>query len=57
MGALARRYARLPHEILELDPYQLGIAIETYLAEMNHQRQAAKQKGAMIFPVVIVGSM
>ena len=57
MGALARRYGKWPHEVLDLPAEQLGIAIETYTAEMNHQRQAAKTKGAMIFPVVIMGSM
>ena len=59
IDALARRYGRLPHEILDLDPYALGVAIVSYQAgkhaEASALREATRGNG-MVFPAVILAS-
>jgi hypothetical protein len=52
---MAKRYGRLPHEILELDPYQLSVA---FLALSEGVKFAASEAGRSknpIFPVWLVG--
>ena len=57
IGTLAKRYRKWPHEVLELDPYEIGLAMLVYT---ETEQQSAKQLDAMarsgtpIFPVVVL---
>lgn len=52
---IARTYGRLPHEILDLDGYALGVAVVCMLAADG---QAVKdiERAGMVFPAVILGA-
>ena len=56
---LAKRYGRLPHEILELSPWEISLAIEcANQADATSAQMIERirnQPGGMIFPVVTVG--
>ena len=62
--AVARRYGVLPHQVLDLDPWALGLAFECVQqaaasAAQTVQRMQAASKGSMIptpIPVVIIPS-
>lgn len=50
---IARRYGRLPHEVLDLTPYQLGIALVCVQAATEATATRARA-GGMVFPVLSV---
>ena len=55
LDALARRYGCFPHEVLDLDPFELGLALEAYKqadATSSQQIQRISKKGGWVFPVV-----
>ena len=55
---IGRRYGRLPSEVLDLDPWELGLAIhcvqqaDSTSAQMVYRIRSSK--GGMVFPVVVV---
>ncbi len=53
MDSLARRYGRMPHEILALDPFELGVAIVAYQHAKQHEAHLIRRAG-MVFPAVIL---
>jgi len=57
IDAIARRYGILPHEVLELDAWQLGLAVECYRqadATAAQLQERINQQGGMVFPVVML---
>ncbi len=57
IGELARMYGRLPHEILELDPYELGLAMLVYRErdmQSTRMMETIGKAGMPIFPCVIM---
>lgn len=60
LDALGRRYGRLPHEVLDLDPWQLGLALQCHQqadADSAHMlNRINNTKGGMVFPVVVLKS-
>jgi hypothetical protein len=55
LDAIARRYGCFPHEVLDLDPFELGLAIESYKqadATASAQIKRISNKGGWVFPVV-----
>lgn len=57
LGELARMFGRLPHEILELDPYELGLAMMVYQARDQASTKLMDQmgrKGLPVFPVAVL---
>ncbi len=57
IDAIARCYGRLPHEILELDPYELGIALLCYQTGVAQRASLASRQGGPVFPVVVMGTI
>ncbi len=57
VGELARMFGKWPHEVLELDPYELGLCVQVWAERDRLQNQAldtiAKQN-LPVFPAVIV---
>ena len=54
---LARTFGKWPHEVLELDPYELGLAVQAWAERERVQGRALEamaQKGLPVFPAVIV---
>lgn len=50
-------FGRLPHEILELDPYELGLAMMVYQARDQASTKLMDQmgrKGLPVFPVAVL---
>ena len=59
IDAVARRYGILPHEVLELDAWQLGLAVECYRqsdATAAQLQERINNQGGMVFPVVVLRS-
>ena len=57
IGTLAKRYGKWPHEVLDLDPYEIGLAMLVYKeTEYQNTRQidSMARNGAPIFPVVVL---
>jgi len=57
LDAVARRYGCFPHEVLDLDPFELGLALECYRQADATSAQAIERiskRGGMVFPVVAV---
>lgn len=57
IGELGRTYGRLPHEILELDPYELGLAMLVYAERDKASTILIDQmaaKGLPVFPTVLL---
>ena len=55
LDALAKRYGCFPHEVLNLDPFELGLALECYRQQDATSAQAVERiskRGGMVFPVV-----
>ena len=53
---LARTFGKWPHEVLELDPYELGLAVQAWAERERVQGRALEamaQKGLPVFPAVI----
>ncbi len=55
---IGRRYGRLPSEVLDLDPWELGLAIQCVQQADATSAQMVDRirssKGGMVFPVVVV---
>lgn len=64
IDAIARRYGKLPHEVLDLDPWQLGLAFQCVQqaaasAAQTVQRMAQANQGGLVpvpVPVVVIPS-
>ena len=57
VGELARTFGKWPHEVLELDPSELGLAVQVWSERertQNRALEAIAQKGLPVFPAVIV---
>ena len=54
LDCLAKRYGRMPHEILELSPYELTLAWQCYLQANATLAQRVKAAD-MVFPIVDMG--
>lgn len=56
---MARRYHRLPSEILRLDPEEMAVNLAIYEASIEREVRAAKRliKDGGAFPVVTVGGV
>lgn len=52
LDCLSRRYGRLPHEIMELTPYELTLAWQCYLQANADTARRVKQSDGMVFPVL-----
>lgn len=57
IDAIARCYGKLPHEIMDLDPYQMGIALLCYQTGTANRASVAARSDGAIFPVVVMGSL
>ena len=57
IDGIARCYGRLPHEILDLTPYQLGIAWLCYQTTKSHMASQAERQKGPVFPVIVMGSL
>lgn len=58
VDALARRYGKAPHEILEWEPWQLTVAVACWRTGEAASAEAvrrASQGNGMVFPVVVLG--
>jgi hypothetical protein len=57
VDAVARRYGVLPHVLLELEPWQLSMAVAAWRTGEAASAEACKHiaRDGMVFPVVIVG--
>ena len=55
LDTIARRYGILPHDVLELSPYQLTLAWQCYLQANATIAQRLKSSDGMIFPVFDIG--
>tara|TARA_Y100001951_G_scaffold96822_1_gene95931 strand:+ start:225 stop:386 length:162 start_codon:yes stop_codon:yes gene_type:complete len=50
-------FGKWPHEVLELDPYHLGLCVQTWQARERMQERAIESlatKGLPVFPAVIL---
>jgi len=59
LDTLARRYGRLPHEILELDLYEMGLTMMCYQEADRASAQLVQRlnrDGMPVFPAVILKS-
>ena len=59
LGEIGKMFGRLPHELLELSPYELGLALEVYrqrdaTAAQMMQRMANNGSGMPVVPVVVL---
>lgn len=57
IGELARMFGRLPHEILELDPYELGLAMMVYQERdkaSTKLMESMSRQGLPVFPVAVL---
>ena len=57
VGELARTFGRLPHEILELDPYELGLAMMVYQEREKASTklmESLSRQGLPVFPVAVL---
>jgi len=54
LDAIARRYGLLPHQVLELSPWELTLAAECLRQADATQAQAVERAG-MVIPVVVLG--
>jgi hypothetical protein len=57
LDAVARRYSLPPHEVLEWDPYQLGLAVMCLKAHDDMANMITKRlnnEGMPVFPVMIL---
>ena len=53
----ARTFGKWPHEVLELDPYELGLAVQAWQERERTQGRIVEsmaQKGLPVFPAVII---
>ena len=58
MDAVARRYGKWPHEVLDLDAWQLGLAVlcrDQHDATRAQLVQRIVSNKGMVFPAVLVG--
>ena len=55
LDTLARRYGRLPHEILALSPFEITLAWQAYQQARSTLANQIDRSGGMIFPVVDLG--
>tara|TARA_Y100001951_G_C11155481_1_gene191688 strand:- start:387 stop:632 length:246 start_codon:yes stop_codon:yes gene_type:complete len=60
LGELGKMFGRLPHELLELSPYELGLALEVYrqrdatAAQMMERMANNGNGGIPVVPVVVL---
>lgn len=57
LGELGKMFGRLPHELLELSPYELGLALEVYRqrdATAAQMMERMTNNGGMVVPVVVL---
>lgn len=59
LGELGKMFGRLPHELLELDPYEMGLALEVYrqrdaTAAQLMDRIANSPGGLPVVPVIVL---
>ena len=57
LGEVGRMFGKWPHEVLELDPYHLGLCVQTWQARERMQERAIESlatKGLPVFPAVIL---
>ena len=56
---IAKRYGVMPHDVLDLDPWEISLAIECANQADATSAQLIErirnQSGGMVFPVVVVG--
>lgn len=55
---IAKRYGRLPHEVMELSPYQFTVAALCVQQAADSAEQAIgriNRSGGMVFPVLDLG--
>jgi hypothetical protein len=59
LDRMARRYGRLPHELAELDPFELSVCLACMLtgeaAQADEIQRVTRNPKAMVFPVIVVG--
>ena len=59
LDTLARRYGRFPHEVLDLDLYEMGLALMCYQeadAASAQLMQRLNRDGMPVFPAVVLKS-
>lgn len=57
IGELARSYGKWPHEVLDLDPYELGLAMMVYRERDNASTklmESMSRQGLPVFPVAVL---
>lgn len=56
LGELGKMFGRLPHELLELSPYELGLCLEVYRQRDATAAQMMERMGDSmpVVPVVIL---
>ena len=56
LGELGKMFGRLPHELLELSPYELGLALEVYRQRDATAAQMMERMGdsVPVVPVVVL---
>lgn len=60
LGELGKMFGRLPHELLELSPYELGLCLEVYrqrdatAAQMMERMANNSNGGIPVVPVVVL---
>lgn len=57
IGELSKMFGKYPHEILELDPYELGLAMLVYTERDKASTRIMENlssKGLPVFPTVVL---
>ena len=57
LDQIGRRYGMLPHQVLDLDPWQLSLALECAQQADSTSGQMVDRitnNGGMVFPVVVL---
>ena len=58
LGELGKMFGKLPHELLELDPFEMGLALEVYRQRDATAAQLmdriASATGMPVVPVVVL---
>lgn len=60
VDGLAKRYGKWPHEVLDLDPYQLSVALICAKAGQGFARglqDRIERNRGVVFPVAVVGGL
>ena len=57
LAAIGRQFRRLPHELLELTPFELSLAWACVRAADGERARRVAQRDGAIFPTLDIGAL